>query len=129
CLTLGEIVLSAVETSTPLINACNHRFSVEVHNEAILLNADAARLAQVLSNLLNNAAKYTPPGGEIRLSSWDDGLDLFIAVKDNGIGLSESAISSVFEMFSRSEERRVGKECRSWRLAGHERVREKWREW
>lgn len=100
CLTLGEIVLSAVETSTPLINACNHRFSVEVHNEAILLNADAARLAQVLSNLLNNAAKYTPPGGEIRLSSWDDGLDLFIAVKDNGIGLSESAISSVFEMFS-----------------------------
>lgn len=100
CLSLGGIVLSAVETSTPLIEACNHTFTMEIHNEAILLNADAARLAQVLSNLLNNAAKYTPPGGDIRLSSWDDGLDLFIAVKDNGIGLSETAIASVFEMFS-----------------------------
>lgn len=99
-LSLGEIVLSAVETSTPLIEACNHTFTMEIHNEAILLNADAARLAQVLSNLLNNAAKYTLPGGDIRLSSWDDGLDLFIAVKDNGIGLSETAIASVFEMFS-----------------------------
>ena len=100
CLSLGAVVVSAVETCTPLIDACNHQFTLEIHNEAILLNADAARLAQVLSNLLNNAAKYTPPGGDIRLSSWDDGLDLFIAVKDNGIGLSEDAIASVFEMFS-----------------------------
>lgn len=99
-LRLNDIVLSAVETSTPLIESCNHQFTVDIHNDAIQLNADAARLAQVLSNLLNNAAKYTPPGGEIRLSSWDDGLDLFVAVKDNGIGLSEDAIASVFEMFS-----------------------------
>lgn len=98
--TLGTIVTSAVETSLPFITAQNHQLSLEIHNDAVPLNADATRLAQVLSNLLNNAAKYTPASGDIRLASWDDGIDLFIAVKDNGIGLTDECIASVFEMFS-----------------------------
>ena len=64
---LATVVEFALETCRPMINAAGHRLTVSLPPEPLYLNADVARLAQVLANLLNNAIKYTPSGGEIRL--------------------------------------------------------------
>lgn len=97
---LSDIVTSAVETSRPMIDSLNHQLVINMHNGSLIVNGDPMRLAQVLSNLLNNSAKYTPPGGSIELCSWDENADIFISVTDTGVGLSNEAIASVFEMFS-----------------------------
>ncbi len=100
---LDQLVSSAVETVAPLIESKQHRLDVRLPDEPIGLNVDPLRMAQALSNLLTNAAKYTDPGGLIEISALltTDGID--IAVSDTGIGLSESAIPRVFEMFSQVE--------------------------
>jgi PAS domain S-box-containing protein len=97
---LHTIVATAVETSTALIESHRHSLAVELPPEPLELEADVTRMVQVLSNLLNNAAKYTPAGGRIGLSAWrEDGYAL-IAVSDSGIGIPAEAIGSVFEMFT-----------------------------
>ena len=97
---LGEIVQAAVETARPIIDAKRHDFRAELSSEPVRFVADPLRLAQVLSNLLTNAAKYTDPEGKLRLrASCTDGI-VSISVVDNGIGLTADAITSVFEMFS-----------------------------
>jgi signal transduction histidine kinase len=83
---LGKIVQQSVETSFPLIEAGKHELCIEVPSESILVEADATRLAQVVSNLLNNAAKYTPAGGRISVRLERRGEEAVVSVHDTGIG-------------------------------------------
>ena len=97
---LNDILAGAVETSMPLIKASEHDLTVRLPDAPIRLHVDPTRIAQVVSNLLNNAAKYTPAGGRIELSARQDHGEIIIAVTDNGIGIPEQAQSTVFEMFA-----------------------------
>ena len=96
---LKSIVDSAVETSMPLIRTSRHQLLVEVADETMVLDADPTRLAQVVSNLLNNASKYTPAGGRIALTAERDGNQAVITVVDNGVGIPQDLLPSVFDMF------------------------------
>jgi len=97
---LRTVVAMAVESSTALVQAGGHQLQVHLPDEALPLEADLTRLVQVLSNLLNNAAKYTPGGGRIALAAWREGRQAVVAVTDSGIGIAADAIGSVFEMFT-----------------------------
>ena len=97
---LEEIVQAAIEPARPIIDAKRHRLSIELPTDPMHFMADPLRLAQVLSNLLTNAAKYTDPDGTLRLRAHCSGTTLTISVIDNGIGLPPEATTSVFAMFS-----------------------------
>jgi K+-sensing histidine kinase KdpD len=97
---LKSVVSNAVETSLPLIEKGHHAFSLELHDAPLPVNADPARIAQVMGNLLTNAAKYTPRGGTIKLTVEKDGDAAVIAVTDSGIGIPAESLESVFDMFS-----------------------------
>jgi signal transduction histidine kinase len=97
---LAEIVEAAVETARPVIDAKRHRLFIELPEEPVVFAADPLRLAQVLANLLTNAAKYTDPEGEVRVRAVADAEHVTICVTDNGIGMSSDALSRVFLMFS-----------------------------
>lgn len=97
---LTTIVGHAVEASTPLIDARQHRLAVSLPGQSIWINGDLARLAQVLTNLLNNAAKYTDDEGQIWLTvRCDDGLAT-ISVRDTGIGIPPHMIHAIFDLFT-----------------------------
>jgi signal transduction histidine kinase len=97
---LSSIIDTAVETARPTIDAKRHVLSVEVPAEPIQFTADPLRVAQVLSNLLTNAAKYTDPEGQIRLIARCEADSVIIRVADSGIGISAAALPRVFNMFS-----------------------------
>lgn len=97
---LAAVVDAAVETAKPVIDAKRHQFSVQTPTDRIELIADPLRLAQVLANLLTNAAKYTDPDGRIGLSVRRDGGHVVLCVTDNGIGIPPESIGNLFEMFS-----------------------------
>ncbi len=97
---LQTIIASAVETSMPLIEAGRHELLVHMPDEELLLEVDLTRVAQVVSNLLNNAAKYTPARGRIGLTVQREGSQVVIAVSDTGIGIPAAAMPTVFEMFT-----------------------------
>jgi signal transduction histidine kinase/ActR/RegA family two-component response regulator len=97
---LAAIIHVALETSRPLIDAAGHQLTVKLPAEPLVMDADPMRLAQVFSNLLNNAAKYTDPGGSISLTARRDGYEAVVTVSDSGIGIPADALPSVFEMFS-----------------------------
>jgi PAS domain S-box-containing protein len=101
---LADIVHVALETSQPLLESGGHRFTLQMPGESIVLEADAARLAQVVSNLLNNAAKFTPRGGRITLRVERDGKDAVVRVRDTGIGISQEALPVIFEMFAQADD-------------------------
>ncbi len=105
-LELGSMVAAAVETSMPLMDMGQHKLSIHLADEPLLLDGDPTRLAQIFSNLLNNAAKYTPPGGRIDVDVHRDGDQAVVAVADTGIGLSASSLPTVFDMFSQVVGRR-----------------------
>ncbi len=96
---IATVVNNAIDISRPLIEKWGHRFTVAIPPHPILLEADSTRLTQVVSNLLNNAAKYTAPGGRIELAVERDGDHVLIRVKDNGIGISPEMLPRVFEIF------------------------------
>jgi signal transduction histidine kinase/ActR/RegA family two-component response regulator len=98
--TLSDVLDAAVETSRPLIQRSHHVLRVTVDAGPVVLDADATRLAQVVSNLLNNASKYTPDGGNIELSARRDGGRCVIQVRDDGIGIPPQELGDVFQMFS-----------------------------
>lgn len=97
---LGAVLHAAVETSTPLLEGSRHQFELRLPQEELMLDADPTRLTQVVSNLLNNAARYTPRGGRILLAAERDGKDAVIAVSDNGIGIAPEALEDVFKIFT-----------------------------
>lgn len=97
---LKEVVATAVETSASLIDSGGHRLTVEMPSQPLPMHADPTRIAQVVSNLLNNAAKYTPEGGRIALKGRVEGREAVISVTDTGVGLEPDALAKVFEMFA-----------------------------
>jgi PAS domain S-box-containing protein len=99
---LASVVESAIETSHPLIEDGGHELAVALPDEPVYLDADPVRLAQVFSNLLNNAAKYTERGGRIRLSAERRDGEVAVTVKDTGIGLAAEMMPHLFEMFSQA---------------------------
>jgi len=100
---LRDVLQGAIETSRPLLDACGHDFEAALPSEDIHLEADPTRLAQVVSNLLNNAAKYTERGGRIRLAAERQGDDAVIRVSDSGIGIPQEMLSRIFEMFTQAD--------------------------
>jgi PAS domain S-box-containing protein len=108
---LSDVVGSAVEAARPLIDAAGHQLSISLPPEPVFLDADLTRLAQVLSNLLTNSAKYTERGGRIWLAAELRDGSTTVTVRDTGIGIPAEALPRIFDMFSqvdRSIERSTG---------------------
>jgi PAS domain S-box-containing protein len=97
--TVGAIVSAAIEAASPDIAAARHSLEVVVPDEPIWVRADRARLAQVVTNLLNNAAKYTPRGGRIYVEASHEDGSAIVRVRDNGVGIPPEALPTIFEMF------------------------------
>ena len=97
---LATVIEAAIETSMPLIQAARHAFDLQLPANPLPLLADPTRLTQVISNLLNNAARYTPKGGRIALAASRDGDEAVVTVSDNGIGIAPDALEAVFRMFT-----------------------------
>ena len=106
---LAVIVRNAVETSQPLIEQMGHELSLVVPTVPIYLDGDMSRLTQVISNLLNNSAKYTERGGRIRLCAEQLGSEIVVTVEDNGVGIPAHMLDKVFEMFTQVD--------RSWEMS------------
>jgi signal transduction histidine kinase len=97
---LPAIVATAVEASRPVIDSSRHALLVGLPDETLWLDADPTRLAQVVSNLLTNAAKYTPEGGRIELAAERAGSEAVVRVTDTGLGIPPEMLAEVFEMFT-----------------------------
>ena len=100
---LGAVVAEALEQVQPLIASRGHRLEVDVEAAPLPVCGDGKRLVQVVANLLNNAAKYTPPGGRIRVHVGAGQGQARILVSDNGIGMSRQLIGRAFELFAQAE--------------------------
>jgi PAS domain S-box-containing protein len=97
--TIQSVVSAAVEAVSPAIHAARHEFELIMPDEPLLLEVDGDRIAQVIANLLMNAAKYTPRGGKITLAVSTDIDQVVVRVTDNGMGISEDQLPRLFEMF------------------------------
>ena len=100
---LARIIAHSVETSRPLIDARAQTLSVSVPAAPVWLSADFARLSQVVSNLLNNASKYTGEGGRIELAASAEAGEARIVVRDNGAGIEPQLLHKVFDLFVQGE--------------------------
>ncbi len=99
-ITLQNAVLAATEASRPLIETNKHILMFDLPEEPLWLFADLTRVAQVVSNLLNNAAKYTPDGGRITVSARSDGTHAVLSVSDTGVGIPVEMLPKVFDLFT-----------------------------
>jgi PAS domain S-box-containing protein len=97
---LRAIAELAVEASMPFINSGHHEFEADLPEGPVWVDGDSSRLSQVMSNLLNNAAKYTTEGGRINLSLSTDGPYAVVKVQDNGVGIPPEMLNDVFDMFT-----------------------------
>ena len=105
---LASMVHQAVEMCRPLAESAKHEVNVTLPPEPIYLHADPVRLAEVFANLLNNACKYTEPGGKVWLHAEREGSEVVVTVKDTGVGIPPDRLGGIFEMFmqvDRSSER------------------------
>ena len=100
----GTVVKNAVEAAAPLIEAGKHDLKVELLDEAIYILLDPQRVEQIIVNLLNNAAKYTPSGGQITLRVTEKDNKIILSVKDSGIGISEEMMPRIFLLFSQANQ-------------------------
>jgi signal transduction histidine kinase/DNA-binding response OmpR family regulator len=100
---ITRVVNHAIEASQPLIDSRNHELAILIPPDPIWIEGDQTRLTQVITNLLNNAAKYTDNGGRIQLAVRNEGANVQIAVRDNGIGIPRDMLRSVFELFTQVE--------------------------
>ena len=96
---LADVVAKAIETASPLLEQQRHELNVMVPKQGLTVNADLNRLAQVFSNLLTNAAKYTEPGGRIAVTGRREGDEVVLAVADNGIGIAADMLPRIFDSF------------------------------
>jgi len=101
---LTDVVRSAVDTAKPRIEARQHTLTVTLPDAPVHVDADPTRLSQVFSNLLNNAANYTEPGGLIALRATADDDCVTVSIKDNGIGIAPEMLGPVFQMFAQADE-------------------------
>ncbi|MEJ1126439.1 ATP-binding protein [Variovorax sp. CCNWLW225] len=96
---LESVIKDAIELSRPLLEGSRHELTTELLAEPLVVRGDGVRLTQVFSNLLNNAAKYTAPGGKIRIALRKEGRQAVVEVWDNGTGIASEMLESIFEMF------------------------------
>ena len=102
-ISLLEVLDYAVETSRPLIESRKQTLTSELPSKNIYVDGDLVRLAQVFSNLLNNASKYSPEGGKIALTAEHFEHEAIITVKDNGIGISAAQLPHIFDVFAQAD--------------------------
>ncbi|MYN40430.1 response regulator [Duganella sp. FT109W] len=102
-LDVSAIVADAMEQADPLFKSRQHRFAAELPPQPLVVMGDHKRLVQVLVNVLNNAAKYTPAGGAIKLAVRAEGGNVKLIVSDNGVGMSAELRGRVFELFAQAE--------------------------
>jgi PAS domain S-box-containing protein len=100
---VGEVLASAVDLASPFIEERRHALTIEVPDRGMPVSADPERMAQVFGNLLHNAAKYTPPGGRIRLRVASRGDEIEVTVEDSGQGIPPEMIEGVFDLFAQAE--------------------------
>ncbi len=100
---IAEVIDAALETGRPFVEASRHRLALVMPTEPLYVDADPVRLAQVFSNLLVNAAKYTPDEGTVSLTVQREGEELVVCVTDDGIGISADVLPTVFDMFSQAK--------------------------
>ena len=100
---LAAAMARAVETARPLIESRDQRLAVALPDPPLILEADLVRVSQIVGNLLNNAAKYSPPGSEIRLSAAREGAEAVIRVKDEGVGIPPGVLPKVFDLFVQAD--------------------------
>jgi CheY-like chemotaxis protein len=99
---LHKVIDNAVEIARPLIESRRHRLTVDLPPQPLNLRGDETRLAQVFSNLLNNAARYTDPGGAIAVTAEVSTRDVEVHVTDNGLGIAPEVLPEIFEMFTQA---------------------------
>jgi signal transduction histidine kinase len=99
-LDIAEVVAVAIESAQPLIDLRGHTLTATIVPNRFFVQADATRLAQVLTNLLINAAKYTPPGGHISIIAEGTLTDVLVRVRDSGVGIAREHLGRVFELFA-----------------------------
>jgi PAS domain S-box-containing protein len=104
---LATVVARAVETARVLIDAHGHELTIALPPEPVWVEADLIRLAQVVSNLLHNAAKYTEPGGRISLSGGREGAEIVLRVRDTGVGIEPELLRRIFDPFVQAERSRA----------------------
>jgi signal transduction histidine kinase/ActR/RegA family two-component response regulator len=95
-----QVIQEAIETSRPSIDAQRHTLSLQLPNVPLQVRGDYARVAQILSNLLNNAAKYTPRGGRVSLSATNEDGEAVFRIRDSGVGIPQEFLSSIFDPFT-----------------------------
>ncbi len=99
---VGDVLAKAVEMASLLLEQRSHRLRIEAQ-PGLQWQGDPVRLGQVVANLLTNAARYTEPGGDVRLAAWGDGEDIAISVRDNGRGISAEMLPRLFDLFYQGE--------------------------
>jgi signal transduction histidine kinase len=102
-LEMRGIVERALESTRPLIDRFKHELSVSLPSDPLWLEGDPTRLDQVIVNLLNNAAKYTDQGGQIRLITQQQGADIVVRIIDTGIGIAPELLPRVFDLFTQGD--------------------------
>lgn len=100
---LSDVVSQAVETVRPLISEARHQLTIDLPPEPLQLNADTVRLSQAFSNLLNNACKYTDPGGRISLTAARQDGHVVVSIRDNGMGIPTELSPKIFDMFTQAD--------------------------
>jgi PAS domain S-box-containing protein len=100
---IAELVQHAVDTSQPIVRSRRHQLHVNFPCQPLSIEGDLTRLAQVVANLLNNAAKYTDEGGQIWLDVWVEGQEVVLRVRDSGPGISWKLLPHVFDLFTQAE--------------------------
>ena len=104
--TLTEIIEAAIETARPAIDERGHTLTLAVSDPSVVLDADSTRLTQVFANLLNNAAKYTDAGGQIRVAAWREAEQVCVSVRDSGVGIEADMRDRIFDLFTQTRDAR-----------------------
>ena len=99
---ISEVISQAVETVRPMIAEAGHELAIDLPQELMQLNADTVRLSQAFSNLLNNACKYTNPGGHISLTATHENGHVVVAIRDDGVGIPANLSPKIFDMFTQA---------------------------
>ncbi len=102
-LDVRSVLSRAIEMASPLVEQREHELIVDVADDALQVEGDELRLAQVFSNLLTNAAKYTEPGGRIRVRARREGAEICVAVRDSGLGIPAELLPRIFDLFTQGE--------------------------